>query len=108
MNEENGASNMYILMGPKKRESFLNLLYRIGPLDRDLLPGQDTKDRLPGAEQQILDEKDLLLPDAGLPIPDAGLPIPDADVPLSDASLPLPNAGLPDQDQELAAETNQV
>ena len=101
MNEENGASNMYILMGPKKRESFLNLLYRIGPLDRDLLPGQDTKDRLPGAEQQILDEKDLLLPDAGLPIPDA-------DVPLSDASLPLPNAGLPDQDQELAAETNQV
>ena len=101
MNEENGASNMYILMGPKKRESFLNLLYRIGPLDRDLLPGQDTKDRLPGAEQQILDEKDLLLPDAGLPIPDS-------DVPLSDASLPLPNAGLPDQDQELAAETNQV
>ena len=101
MNEENGASNMYILMGPKKRESFLNLLYRIGPLDRDLLPGQDTKDRLPGAEQQILDEKDLLLPDAGLPIPDA-------DVPLSDASLPLPNAGLPDQDQEGAAETNQV
>ena len=101
MNEENGASNMYILMGPKKRESFLNLLYRIGPLDRDLLPGQDTKDRLPGAEQQILDEKDLLLPDAGLPIPDA-------DVPLSDASLPLPNAGLPDQDQEVAAETNQV
>ena len=101
MNEENGASNMYILMGPKKRESFLNLLDRIGPLDRDLLPGQDTKDRLPGAEQQILDEKDLLLPDAGLPIPDA-------DVPLSDASLPLPNAGLPDQDQEVAAETNQV
>ena len=101
MNEENGASNMYILMGPKKRESFLNLLYRIGPLDRDLLPGQDTKDRLPGAEQQILDEKDLLLPDAGLPIPDS-------DVPLSDASLPLPNAGLPDQDQEVAAETNQV
>ena len=101
MNEETGASNMYILMGPKKHESFLNLLYRIGPLDRDLLPGQDTKDRLPGAEQQILDEKDLLLPDAGLPIPDA-------DVPLSDASLPLPNAGLPDQDQEVAAETNQV